>query len=80
MCRQKGWDALYTHDLIRIAELAGISIQPMDAIAPKWKVVIQWSRHHMYANGSAVTDRVLDDLYTASLGAEGVLQWLEEKL
>jgi hypothetical protein len=35
---------LYTHDLRKLVELAGIELRTRDPIGPSWAVVLQWDR------------------------------------
>ena len=70
---------LYTHGLQRLAALAGIDLDPDDAMAPYWHVVLQWQRNQGY-DPQPMPKPVLESFLEAAFSPEGVATWLRSKL
>ncbi len=79
-CKMQNYQALYSHDLRAIAALAGLNVNAHDVIAPRWKIVLQWRRYHMYASGHGMSEAVKRDLIESAIGSNGVAEWLKKQI
>lgn len=70
---------LYTHDLRRLVQIAGIELKPKDPIGPSWAVVLQWDRGQAY-DPDRMPRRVARSMIEAAFGEKGVVTWIRETL
>jgi hypothetical protein len=81
--RLNGWPSkaarpeLYTHDLIALARIAGITLDPTDPRAPAWHVSLQWNRNQGY-DPKPMPRKVAWSLFEAAFGQNGVVTWLRQ--
>lgn len=70
---------LYTHDLRKLRTIAGIEIEPADALAASWHVMLQWDRAQDY-DPKPTPKRVADSYFEAAFGTDGIATWLHQTL
>ena len=70
---------LYTHDLRRLVQIAGIKLDTKDPIGPSWAVVFQWDRGQAYDAGP-MPRKVARSVIEAAFGEKGVVTWIRETL
>jgi hypothetical protein len=66
---------LFDHDLQRLAQVLGFTVDPDDEVAPAWAVVVQWRREHTYVD-KIIPEIVVRDLLKAAFSAEGLVPWM----
>lgn len=72
-------DELYTHDLRRLRSVAGIMVDPTEATAPSWHVMLQWDRNQGY-DPKPMPSKVAQGFVEAAFGPDGVVTWLRQIL
>ncbi len=70
---------LYTHDLRKLVQIAGIELNPKDPIGPSWAVVLQWDRGQAY-DPNPMPRKVARSMIEAAFGRKGVVTWIRETL
>jgi hypothetical protein len=70
---------LYTHDLRKLVQIAGIPVTPSNPIAAAWNLVMQWDRNQGY-DPSPMPRRVALGWFEAAFGTDGAVTWLRMKL
>jgi hypothetical protein len=70
---------LYTHDLRRLVEIAGIRQSSRDPIGPAWAVVLQWDREQGY-DPAPMPRKVARSMVEAAFGEKGVVTWIRKTL
>jgi hypothetical protein len=70
---------LYTHDLTRLADLAGIERRTTDPIGPSWKTVLDWNRSQGY-DPNPMPRKVARSMVEAAFGEKGVVTWIRKTL
>jgi hypothetical protein len=67
---------LYTHDLRRLVEIAGITLTPDSQSAAEWSIVLQWDRRQGY-DPNTMKRRVVRSYLEAAFGPTGVAKCLK---
>ena len=68
---------LHTHDLRKLCEVAGISLEGQpSSIRAAFKTVFEWDRSHAYTS-SKVPRAEARAIFDAAFGPEGVIEWLK---
>ena len=70
---------LYTHDLRKLVEIAGIELRTRDPIGPGWAVVLQWDRGQGY-DPSPMPRKVARSMIEAAFGDNGAVTWIRRTL
>jgi len=70
---------LYTHDLTKLVQIAGIVLKTSDPIGPSWAVVLQWDRGQGY-DPKRMPRRVARSMVEAGFGQDGVVTWIRKTL
>ena len=70
---------LYTHDLWKLVQIAGIQLNTKDPVGPSWKVVLDWDRNQAY-DPKPMPRRVAQSIIEAAFGPKGVVTWIRETL
>jgi hypothetical protein len=70
---------LYTHDLRKLVQIAGIERSTRDPIGPAWAVVLQWDRDQGY-DPAAMPRKVARSMVEAAFGEKGVVTWIRKTL
>jgi len=70
---------LYTHDLRKLVQIAGIELNTRDPIGPSWAVVLQWDRGQAY-DPDRMPRKVARSMIEAAFGQKGVVTWIRETL
>jgi hypothetical protein len=70
---------LYTHDLRKLVQIAGIQLKTTDPLGPSWKVVLDWDRNQAY-DPKPMPRRVARSMIEAAFGPQGVVTWIRETL
>jgi hypothetical protein len=70
---------LYTHDLRRLVDIAGIELRTTDPVSPSWAVVFQWDRGQGY-DPSPMPRKVARSMIEAAFGVNGVVTWIRKTL
>lgn len=70
---------LYTHDLRKLVEIAGIELRTTDPTGPSWAVVLQWDRGQGY-DPSPMPRKVAGSMIEAAFGDDGVVTWIRRTL
>jgi hypothetical protein len=70
---------LYTHDLRKLVQIAGIQLKTTDPLGPSWKVVLDWDRNQAY-DPKPMPRRVALSMIEAAFGPKGVVTWIREIL
>lgn len=70
---------LYTHDLRKLVEIAGIELRTTDPIGPSWATVLQWDRGQGY-DPNPMPRKVARSMIEAAFGEEGVVTWIRRTL
>jgi len=68
---------LYTHDLLKLFNRAGIIVDRSSAYAPCWRLVFQWNRAQGYHHGT-MPRKVAKSFFEAAFGEYGVVTWLRQ--
>jgi hypothetical protein len=75
-------DRVYTHDLLKLMELAGLRLKlEQDAgqrpgLQASWAVAKQWEESRRYESGASL--KTVEEFLEAVDGEEGVLTWLRQ--
>jgi hypothetical protein len=70
---------LYTHDLSKLVELAGIELSTTDPVGPSWKTVLDWNRSQGY-DPNPMPRKVARAMVEAAFGEKGVVTWIRKTL
>jgi hypothetical protein len=70
---------LYTHDLRRLVQIAGIALPTKGPLGPSWKVVLDWDRNQGY-DPTPMPRKVARSMIEAAFGQEGVVTWIKKAL
>ena len=70
---------LYTHNLWKLVQIAGIALNTKDPIGPSWKVVLDWDRNQAH-DPKPMPRRVARSMIEAAFGPQGVVTWIRETL
>ena len=70
---------LYTHDLRKLVQIAGIELSPTDPVTPSWSVVLQWDRGQAY-DPLSMPRRVARSMIESAFGEKGVVTWIRRTL
>ena len=74
-----GRPELYIHDLRKLRMTAGIPLNPGEATAPSWHIMLQWDRNQGY-DPKPMPRKVARSFVDAAFGSDGVATWLRQKL
>jgi len=72
-------EELYTHDLRKLIQIAGIELKTRDPIGPNWHVVLEWDRAQAY-DPLPMPRRVARSMVDAAFGEKGVVTWIRKTL
>lgn len=68
---------LYIHNLGKLAQRAGVIVQPGDPVAAAWATMLPWDRLQDY--DPRKTSRIqAQSNYDATFGEQGVIEWLNQ--
>ena len=70
---------LYTHDIRKLKEIAGIDVDSRSPTGPAWFIMCQWDRGQAY-NPKPPLRRVARDYIRAAFGEQGVVTWIRSTL
>jgi hypothetical protein len=70
---------LYTHDLRKLVQIAGIARSTWDPIGPSWAVILQWDREQGY-DPAPMPRKVARSMVEAAFGEKGVVTWIRKTL
>jgi hypothetical protein len=70
---------LYTHDLRKLVDLAGIELRTTDPIGPSWATVLQWDRGQDYSP-NLMPRKVARSMIEAAFGDNGAVTWIRRTL
>lgn len=71
----------WTHELPALRKKLGWKLEPTDAVAPAWAVVVTWTRSADYTyNPKPMPKKVAESYIEAGFGPNGVLKWIQSKL
>lgn len=83
--RLNGWpskaarEELYTHDLRKLAQIAGVSLSATDIHGPSWHVVLAWDRNQSY-DPKRMPRKVARAWVEAAFGVNGAVTWIKKTL
>lgn len=66
---------LYTHNIERLGDAAGLQIAPTDRVAAAWLTAISFQRGDAY-DPKPMPRKVARDMYAAAFGPDGVVKWI----